>query len=89
MMPNVSDKKVNNYDYLEKEVGLKRFFPDVVLQQKAKTVRKMIVKGLKSYENLSESDCMLMFLEKILEIWKYNEEAYTCTHRVFFPKSMP
>jgi focal adhesion kinase 1 len=33
MNPNVLDKKIN-YDYLEKDVGLKRFFPDIVLQQK-------------------------------------------------------
>ena len=30
MNPNVLDKKIN-YEYLEKDVGLKRFFPDIVL----------------------------------------------------------
>lgn len=33
MNPNVLDKKIN-YEYLEKDVGLKRFFPDIVLNQK-------------------------------------------------------
>jgi focal adhesion kinase 1 len=79
MMPN--ENKVN-FEYLEKEVGLKRFLPEVVLQQKPKTLKKMIIKSLKSYENLSESDCMLKFLENILQIWKYNEEAYSCTYEV-------
>lgn len=33
MSANILDKKIN-YEYLEKEVGLKRFFPDIVLNQK-------------------------------------------------------
>ncbi len=33
MNPNVLDKKIN-YDYLEKDVGLNRFFPEIFLQQK-------------------------------------------------------
>lgn len=33
MSPNVLDKKIN-FDYLEKDIGLKRFFPSLVLQQK-------------------------------------------------------
>ena len=33
MNHNVLDKKIN-YDYLEKDVGLNRFFPDIFLQQK-------------------------------------------------------
>jgi focal adhesion kinase 1 len=77
MIPNVLDKKAN-YEYLEKEVGLARFFPELVLQHKAKNLKKMIIKGLKTYENLNESDCMFKFLEKVLQLWKYNEESYHC-----------
>jgi len=33
MNPNVLDKKIN-YEYLEKDVGLKRFFPEIVMNQK-------------------------------------------------------
>lgn len=33
MNPSILDKKIN-YEYLEKDVGLKRFFPEIVLQQK-------------------------------------------------------
>ncbi len=33
MNPNVLDKKIN-YEYLEKDIGLKRFFPEIVLNQK-------------------------------------------------------
>ncbi|CAF0736648.1 unnamed protein product [Brachionus calyciflorus] len=77
MNPNVLDKKIN-FEYLEKDVGLKRFFPDIVLQQKAKNLKKMIIKGLKTYENWNEADCMIKFLEKLTSIWKYAEESYQC-----------
>ena len=33
---------------------------------------------MKSYENLNEIDCMLNYLAKLLEVWKYNEETYKC-----------
>lgn len=38
MHPNVLDKKIN-FEYLEKDVGLKRFFPELVLQQKVITLK--------------------------------------------------
>ena len=104
MNPNVLDKKIN-YEYLEKDVGLKRFFPEIVLQQKvkkiifnfhyglkllivfkAKNLKKMIIKGLKAYENWNEVDCMLKYLEKLSSIWKYFEESYKCHLGVFFVK---
>jgi focal adhesion kinase 1 len=82
MMPNVLTKKVD-FDYLEKEVGLKRFFPHIVMQQKPKALKKLIVKGLKSLEGLNETECMLRFMEKLLDIWKYNQEVFTCVLDVF------
>ncbi len=39
----------------------------------------MIIKGLKAHENLNEMECMLKYLEKLLLLWKYNEETYNCT----------
>ncbi len=77
MHPNVLDKNIN-YEYLERDVGLKRFFPEIVLAQKPKNLKKMIVKGMKPFENLNESDCMLRYLEKLSCLWKYNEETYKC-----------
>jgi focal adhesion kinase 1 len=77
MNPNVLDKKIN-YDYLEKDVGLKRFFPEIFLQQKSKNIKKMIIKGMKIYDSLNEIDCMLKYLDKLLSVWKYNEETYEC-----------
>jgi focal adhesion kinase 1 len=77
MIPNVLDKKIN-YEYLEKDVGLRRFFPDIVLQQKAKNLKKTIIKGLKTFENLNEAECMHKYLEKLITIWKFNDESYRC-----------
>jgi focal adhesion kinase 1 len=77
MNPSILDKKIN-YEYLEKDVGLKRFFPEIVLQQKSKNIKKMIIKGLKVHENLNEIECMLKYLEKLYSLWKYNEEIFNC-----------
>jgi hypothetical protein len=38
----------------------------------------MIIKGMKIYENLNEIDCMLKYLDKLYNLWKYNEETYKC-----------
>lgn len=77
MNPSILDKKIN-YEYLEKDVGLKRFFPDIVLQQKSKNIKKMIIKGLKVHESLNEIECMLKYLEKLHTLWKFNEENFNC-----------
>lgn len=87
MNPNVLDKKIN-YEYLEKDVGLKRFFPELILQQKAKNLKKMIIKGLKVYENLNETECMLKYLEKLINLWKYQEETYKCHLGVSFQNTL-
>ena len=47
MNPTVLDKKIN-YDYLEKDVGLKRFFPEFFLQQKVEYLIE-ILECLKKY----------------------------------------
>jgi hypothetical protein len=76
MMP---DESKVDYEYLEKAVGLHRFFSDFVLQQhKPKQLKKLVVKGLKSHQGLSEAECMLRFLDRVLPIWRYNEESYAC-----------
>lgn len=38
----------------------------------------MIIKGLKVHESLNEIECMLKYLEKLLSLWKFNEETYNC-----------
>lgn len=39
----------------------------------------MIIKGLKAHENLNEVECMLLYLEKLKHLWKFNEETYNCS----------
>lgn len=77
MKPNVLDKKIN-FEYLEKDVGLKRFFPENLLNLKYKTIKKLIVKGIKENENHNEEDCMLIYLEKLKSVWNYYEETFNC-----------
>lgn len=36
------------------------------------------MKGIKDFENYNEEDCMLLYLEKLKSIWKYDEEIYEC-----------
>lgn len=45
---------------------------------KAKNIKKSIIKGVKAYENLNETDCMLKFFEKLYIVWKFNEENFNC-----------
>ena len=54
MNPNVLDKKIN-YEYLEKDVGLKRFFPDIVLNH-----NKVLISNVKCsirFIKLSKCSC--------------------------------
>ncbi len=50
----------------------------MLFQFQSKTIKKLIIKGLKDYENHNEEDCMLIFLEKLKALWKYNTEIYAC-----------
>ena len=45
---------------------------------KSKNIKKSIVKGIKEFENYNEEDCMLLFLDKLKSIWRYDEEIYEC-----------
>lgn len=47
-------------------------------KKKPKNIKKMIIKGLKVYENLKELECMIKYLEKLLSIWSYDEEVFKC-----------
>ena len=45
---------------------------------KSKNIKKSIVKGIKEFENYNEEDCMLLYLDKLKSIWRYDEEIYDC-----------
>ncbi|KAL5016947.1 hypothetical protein ScPMuIL_006536 [Solemya velum] len=78
-MPQVALDKKSNFEYLEKEVGLKRFIPKSVLESmKSKSLRKMIQQHFKQYAQLSESQCVHKFFETLSTVSKFNQERFKC-----------
>ncbi|CAF1242738.1 unnamed protein product [Adineta steineri] len=76
--PTALDKKVN-VDYLEKELGLKRFFPQsVISSHKPRVLRKCIKACLKKYEGLAEEECVKRFCFLLKDVWNWEQEVYTC-----------
>ncbi|XP_056273433.1 protein tyrosine kinase 2aa isoform X6 [Pseudoliparis swirei] len=78
MRGNALDKK-SNYELLEKDVGLRRFFPkDLLDTVKAKTLRKLIQQTFKQVANLNDEQCILKFLEILAPIYRYDKECFKC-----------
>ncbi|XP_078123261.1 protein tyrosine kinase 2aa isoform X1 [Sander vitreus] len=78
MRGNALDKK-SNYELLEKDVGLRRFFPkDLLDSVKAKTLRKFIQQTFKQVANLNDEQCILKFLEILAPIYRYDKECFKC-----------
>ncbi|XP_072226292.1 focal adhesion kinase 1-like isoform X5 [Leuresthes tenuis] len=78
MRGNALDKK-SNYELLEKDVGLRRFFPKELLDSvKAKTLRKLIQQTFKQVANLDDEQCILKFLEILAPIYRYDKEFFKC-----------
>uniref|UniRef100_A0AAQ5YPL4 Focal adhesion kinase 1 n=1 Tax=Amphiprion ocellaris TaxID=80972 RepID=A0AAQ5YPL4_AMPOC len=78
MRGNALDKK-SNYELLEKDVGLKRFFPkDLLDSVKAKTLRKLIQQTFKQVANFNDEQCILKFLEVLAPIYRYDKECFKC-----------
>ncbi|KPP57368.1 hypothetical protein Z043_124920, partial [Scleropages formosus] len=75
---NALDKK-SNYELLEKDVGLKRFFPKSLLESvKPKTLRKSIQQTFKQFANLNEEQSVLKFFEILSPIYRYDKECFKC-----------
>uniref|UniRef100_A0A8D2ZY70 Focal adhesion kinase 1 n=1 Tax=Scophthalmus maximus TaxID=52904 RepID=A0A8D2ZY70_SCOMX len=78
MRGNALDKK-SNYELLEKDVGLRRFFPkDLLDSVKAKTLRKLIQQTFKQVANLNDEQCILKFLEILAPVYRYDKECFKC-----------
>ncbi|XP_070702792.1 protein tyrosine kinase 2aa isoform X2 [Pempheris klunzingeri] len=78
MRGNALDKK-SNYELLEKDVGLRRFFPkDLLDSVKAKTLRKLIQQTFKQVANLDDEQCIVKFLEVLAPIYRYDKECFKC-----------
>ncbi|CAL8355063.1 unnamed protein product [Arctogadus glacialis] len=78
MPGNALDKK-SNYELLEKDVGLRRFFPKSVLESlKAKTLRKQIQQTFKQFANLNDEQSIHMFFEILSPIYRFDKECFRC-----------
>ena len=78
MQHNVAEKKTN-LDYVEKEVGMKKFFPKQSLDfTKPKLLRRIIQDTYKQYECMSEDDLMLKFFTMLRTVWHFDHETFPC-----------
>ncbi|XP_062914845.1 focal adhesion kinase 1 isoform X14 [Mobula hypostoma] len=78
MRGNALEKK-SNYELLEKDVGLKRFFPKSLLDSvKAKTLRKLIQQSFRQFANLNEEQSVLKFFEILSPVYRFDKECFKC-----------
>ena len=79
MLQNALDKK-SNIEYLEKEVGLHKFLPKIVIETvKSKNIRKLIQQHFKKFSTFSERDCMFKFLDLLKTVYKFDQERFRCS----------
>ncbi|XP_070556782.1 focal adhesion kinase 1-like isoform X4 [Ptychodera flava] len=78
-MPQMALDKKANFEYLEKEIGLKRFMPKSVLDSvKPKNLRKLILHYFKQYSGLSEEFCVYKFFELLATVTRFDQEKFKC-----------
>uniref|UniRef100_H0WZ74 Focal adhesion kinase 1 n=1 Tax=Otolemur garnettii TaxID=30611 RepID=H0WZ74_OTOGA len=78
MRDNALEKK-SNYEVLEKDVGLKRFFPKSLLDSvKAKTLRKLIQQTFRQFANLNREESILKFFEILSPVYRFDKECFKC-----------
>ncbi|XP_049879797.1 focal adhesion kinase 1 isoform X3 [Pectinophora gossypiella] len=74
----ISVDKKSNIEYLEKEYGLHKFLPKAVLEGiKPKVLKKAIQQQFKKVANLSDTECMLKYLETMHTHYGYDRETFT------------
>lgn len=72
-------EKKSNIEYLEKDIGLSKFFPKTVLETtKPKEMRKLLQKFFKQNHCLSEEQCVFRFFELLRRVWRFDEEKFEC-----------
>nr|DBA23954.1 TPA: hypothetical protein GDO54_011665 [Pyxicephalus adspersus] len=78
MRGNALEKK-SNYEVLEKDVGLKRFFPKSLLDSvKAKTLRKLIQQTFRQFAHLNREESILKFFEILSPVYRFDKECFKC-----------
>nr|CAB3265270.1 focal adhesion kinase 1 [Phallusia mammillata] len=79
MPSNVFDKK-SNFDLLERDVGLRKFFPkSVVDSTKAKELRKSIAREFRNIGSYSEQECVFRFFDILRKITRFDQEMFSCS----------
>ncbi|XP_047035132.1 focal adhesion kinase 1 isoform X1 [Helicoverpa zea] len=74
----ISLDKKSNIEYLEKEFGLHKFLPKSVLDAiKPKVLKKAIQQQFKKVANLSDTECMLKYLDTMHTHYGYDRETFT------------
>uniref|UniRef100_A0AAF5DCX9 Protein kinase domain-containing protein n=1 Tax=Strongyloides stercoralis TaxID=6248 RepID=A0AAF5DCX9_STRER len=70
------EKKLN-FDIIDKEGGLKKYFPEgVVVNEKPKNLRKMIVNAVKKYSKFSEIECIFKFMQHMIKLAHFDTEIF-------------
>ncbi|XP_025110216.1 focal adhesion kinase 1-like isoform X6 [Pomacea canaliculata] len=78
-MPQVALDKKSNFEFLEKEVGLKRFLPkNIIDSMKPKALRKLIQNTFRQFAQLSESECVFKFFDTLFQVNSFNQERFKC-----------
>uniref|UniRef100_A0A8C1ZJC4 Focal adhesion kinase 1 n=1 Tax=Cyprinus carpio TaxID=7962 RepID=A0A8C1ZJC4_CYPCA len=83
MRGNALDKK-SNYELLEKDVGLRRFFPKsfecnaALSVFQAKTLRKQIQQTFKQFANLNDEQSIMKFFEILAPVRRFDKECFRC-----------
>ncbi|XP_014663511.1 PREDICTED: focal adhesion kinase 1-like [Priapulus caudatus] len=78
-MPGIALDKKANFEYLEKEIGLDKFFPLFIVNgMKTKVLRKEIHGHFRRYAALSEGECVFKFFEVLANVCRFDQEKFKC-----------
>ena len=78
-MPQIALDKKSNFEYLEKDVGLRKFLPNnVISNHKPKIIRKLIQQHFKKFAALGDLECIFKFFEILKSVYRFDQERYRC-----------
>lgn len=79
-MPQVALDKKSNFEFMEKEIGLKKFLPNAIVDNmKGKDIRHRIQKLFKQYADYSENVCCCQFYDLLQKHFRFDLEVYNCS----------
>nr|XP_024216561.1 focal adhesion kinase 1 isoform X3 [Halyomorpha halys] len=79
-VPSLALDKKSNSEYLEKEVGLQKFFPASILEShKAKSLRKQLQSNFKKVASLSDREVVSRYLTILKSVLNFGEERFQCS----------